>query len=60
MMTPRKEVPREGRVDYRWRVDRGGRFEKATLIYDREGRLVAMDYEVPHRDEPRPTDPTDQ
>ena len=38
MMTPRKDAPKEGRVDYRWRVDRDGGFEKATLIYDREGR----------------------
>ena len=59
MMTPRREVPTEGRVDYRWRVDRDGGFEKATLIYDREGRLIAMDYEVPRR-EPRQTDRTDQ
>ena len=59
MMTPRKEAPKEGRVDYRWRVDRDGGFEKATLIYDREGRLMAVDYEMPVR-APRPTDRTDQ
>ena len=59
MMTPRKDAPKEGRVDYRWRVDRDGGFEKATLIYDREGRLMAVDYEMPVR-APRPTDRTDQ
>lgn len=52
MMTPRKQGPKEERVDYRWRVDRDGGFEKATLIYDREGRLVAVDYETATR-EPR-------
>ncbi|HEY0370611.1 MAG TPA: hypothetical protein VGD79_01340 [Thermoanaerobaculia bacterium] len=34
----------EKRVDYQWRADREGGFEKATLIYDREGRLMAVDY----------------
>ena len=59
-MTPRKNAPhREGRVDYRWRVDRDGGFEKATMIYDREGRLIAMDYQPAPR-EPRRTDRTDQ
>ena len=46
MMTPRKETPKEGRVDYRWRADRDGGFEKATLIYDRDGRLIAVDYQT--------------
>lgn len=50
MMTPRKDTPREGRVDYRWRVDRDGGFEKATLIYDRDGRLIAVDYQMPARE----------
>ena len=59
MMTPRKENPKEGRVDYRWRVDRDGGFEKATLIYDREGRLIAVDYQMPVREQRR-TDRTDQ
>jgi hypothetical protein len=59
MMTPRKHAPKEGRVDYRWRVDRDGGFEKATLIYDRDGKLIAVDYETPAR-EPRRTDRTDQ
>lgn len=59
MMTPRKQAQREGRVDYRWGVDRDGRFEKATLIYDREGRLVGVDYQMPKR-EPAPTERTDQ
>ena len=59
MMTPRKENPKEGRVDYRWRVDRDGGFEKATLIYDREGRLIAVDYQMPVREQRR-TDSPDQ
>ena len=58
-MTPRKQAPREGRVDYRWRVDRDGGFEKATLIYDRQGRLMAVDYQTAPR-EPRRTDRSDQ
>ncbi|HET8773555.1 MAG TPA: hypothetical protein VFP80_07185 [Thermoanaerobaculia bacterium] len=59
MMTPRREAPRSGRVDYRWRADRDGGFEKATLIYDREGRLIAVDYQVPER-ELRPGDRSDR
>ncbi|HEX6098654.1 MAG TPA: hypothetical protein VF432_20230 [Thermoanaerobaculia bacterium] len=58
-MTPRKETPKNGRVDYRWRADRDGGFEKATLIYDREGRLVAVDYSMTRR-EPPLTDGRDQ
>lgn len=58
-MTPRKQGPPEGRVDYRWRVDRDGGFEKATLIYDRQGRLIAVDYKTAAR-EPRRTDRLDQ
>ena len=58
-MTPRKQAHREGRVDYRWRVDRDGGFEKATLIYDRQGRLMAVDYKTAPR-EPRRTDRSDQ
>lgn len=48
-MTPGKETTHEGRVDYRWRVDRDGGFEKATLIYDQQGRLIAVDYQTPQR-----------
>jgi hypothetical protein len=59
MMTPRSEAPKNGRVDYRWRADRDGGFEKATLIYDRDGRLIAVDYQVPER-EPRITERTDR
>lgn len=45
-MTPEQENRLEGRVDYRWRVDRERGFEKATLIYDREGKLIAVDYQT--------------
>jgi hypothetical protein len=31
-------------------VDRDGGFEKATLIYDRDGRLIAVDYQMPARE----------
>ena len=45
-MTPEQERTLEGRVDYRWRVDRERGFEKATLIYDRDGKLIAVDYQT--------------
>jgi len=44
-MTPEPQTRPEGRVDYRWRVDRERGFEKATLIYDQQGKLIAVDYE---------------
>jgi hypothetical protein len=52
-MTPEKETRLEGRVDYRWRADRERGFEKATLIYDRQGKLIAVDYQTTTR-EPTP------
>ena len=51
-MTPEPENKLEGRVDYRWRVDRERGFEKATLIYDREGKLIAVDYETTREQPP--------
>ena len=57
-MTPEKETRLEGRVDYRWRVDRERGFEKATLIYDREGKLIAVDYQTTR--DPKPTAGHDQ
>lgn len=58
-MTPEKETRLEGRVDYRWRADRERGFEKATLIYDRQGKLIAVDYQTITR-EPVPTASNDQ
>ncbi len=58
IMTPEKERTLEGRVDYRWRVDRERGFEKATLIYDREGKLIAVDYQTTR--ETQTSDRTDQ
>lgn len=43
------KLPRQGpsnaRIDYRWRVDREEGFEKTSMIYGRDGRLVGIDYE---------------
>jgi hypothetical protein len=39
----------DSRVDYQWRVDRATGFEKTTLIYDAEGRLVAIDFKTSPR-----------
>lgn len=33
----------DSRIEYRWRVDRAEGFEKTTLIYDANGRLIAVD-----------------
>ena len=53
-MTPEQETTHEGRVDYRWRVDRERGFEKATLIYDRQGKLIAVDYRTERELPPTP------
>ena len=45
------------RIDYQWRVDREQGFQKASLIYDKEGRLLAVDYEPirsPRREPEKP------
>lgn len=54
-MTPERETRSEERVDYRWRADRERGFDKATLIYDRDGKLIAVDYQTE-----RDTRPADQ
>ena len=33
----------DSHIDYRWPVDRHSGFEKTTLIYDAQGRLIAID-----------------
>lgn len=38
--------PSSGRFEYHWRVDREYGFEISKLIYDSNGRLAAIDYEV--------------
>jgi len=51
---PMKEQrPITSRIDYRWRVDQEQGFQKASLLYDKDGRLRAVDYEPirsPRRD----------
>lgn len=34
------------RIELQWPVDRHDGFQKATLIYDKAGRLMAVDYEA--------------
>jgi hypothetical protein len=41
----KRKGPSNARVDYRWRVDREQGFEKTSMIYDVDGRLMAIDYE---------------
>ena len=35
----------QSRIDFHWRADREQGFETASLIYDANGRLRAVDYE---------------
>lgn len=44
-----RKGPSSGRLEYHWRVDREHGFEASKLIYDANGRLVAVDYEVGKR-----------
>ena len=44
-MNAKRKGPSNTRVDYRWRVDRERGFEKTSMIYDVDGRLVGIDYE---------------
>lgn len=37
------------RVELQWQADRHDGFQKATLIYDAGGRLIAVDYEPAKR-----------
>jgi hypothetical protein len=45
MKIQRKGVS-DGRVEYQWRVDREQGFKASKLIYDHDGVLIAIDYEV--------------
>lgn len=44
-MDTKRKGPSNARVDYRWRVDREKGFEKTSMIYDVDGRLMGIDYE---------------
>lgn len=41
--------PSDGRQDFQWRVDTERGFDTAKFIYDRDGKLIAVDYELPKR-----------
>ncbi|HEX7808002.1 MAG TPA: hypothetical protein VF608_04750 [Thermoanaerobaculia bacterium] len=48
-----RKGPAQGQVEYQWRVDRENGFETAKLMYDSDGRLMAVDYgsrKTPARD----------
>ena len=45
-MNAKRKGPSNTRVDYRWRVDRERGFEKTSMIYDVDGRLLGIDYEL--------------
>jgi len=44
-MNAKRKGPSNARVDYRWRVDQERGFEKTSMVYDVDGRLVGIDYE---------------
>jgi hypothetical protein len=48
-MNIRRKGPSSTRVDYQWRVDRELGFEKTSMIYDVDGRLVGIDYQSAER-----------
>ena len=52
MNAKKRTAPPDSRIDYRWPVDRDAGFEKSTLIYDAEGRLIAVDYKTTERVKP--------
>ena len=56
-MNAKRKGPSSTRVDYRWRVDRERGFEKTSMIYDADGRLIAIDYEPAPRQEEPATEP---
>ena len=49
MSTRERTVWPDRRHDFRWDADRTTGFEKATFLYDAEGRLIAVDYSSPSR-----------
>ena len=50
-MKLKQRGPADARIEYRWRVDHDGGFEKTALIYDQSGRLKGADYGYPRREE---------
>jgi hypothetical protein len=42
-----RKGPSSGRQDYQWRVDTERGFKSAKFFYDRDGKLIAVDYELP-------------
>lgn len=57
-MKQKQRGPANARIEYRWRVDHDGGFEKTALLYDESGRLKGVDYGYPRRekkDVPAPT-----
>lgn len=50
-MNAKRKGPPNARVDYRWRVDQERGFEKTSMVYDVDGRLVGIDYEPAPRRE---------
>jgi hypothetical protein len=56
-MNAKRKGPSNTRVDYRWPVDRERGFEKTSMIYDVEGKLVGIDYESAPRREVPATEP---
>lgn len=53
-MNAKRKGPSNTRVDYRWRVDQERGFEKTSMVYDVDGRLVGIDYETAVRTEREP------
>ena len=59
-MNAKRKGPSSTRVDYRWRVDQERGFEKTSMVYDVDGRLVGIDYgsaEKPIREVSFPCEP---
>ena len=50
-MNAKRKGPSNARVDYHWRVDRERGFEKTSMIYDVDGKLLGIDYESAPRRE---------
>lgn len=50
-MNAKRKGPPNARVDYRWRVDQERGFEKTSMIYDVDGKLLGIDYEPTPRRE---------
>lgn len=58
-MNAKRKGPANARVDYQWRVDRERGFEKTSMIYDADGKLLGIDYEHAPRVEVPAREPRD-